>query len=91
MKWYQFLLILYPAIMNIAGFCGMGIDKNRAKKRKWRIKERTLFTIAALGGSIGSIVGMYAFRHKTKHVSFVIGMPAILFGQLLIIVIITYF
>jgi uncharacterized membrane protein YsdA (DUF1294 family) len=84
MKWYETLLILYPAILTIAGFCSMGIDKSRAKKNQWRIKEKTLFLIAFLGGSVGSILGMYSFRHKTKHNSFVYGMPAILLLQVIL-------
>lgn len=84
MKWYELILIVYPAIITIAGFCSMGIDKQRAKNRQWRIKEKTLFLIAILGGSIGSILGMYTFHHKTKHNSFVIGMPLILIIQVII-------
>ena len=60
-------------------------DKRKAQKNLWRIPERTLFTAALFGGSIGSIVGMYLFRHKTKHWYFVIGMPAILAAQIALI------
>lgn len=56
----------------------MGIDKYKAIKDEWRIPEKTLFIIAILGGALGSWVGMYSFRHKTKHWYFVIGMPLIL-------------
>lgn len=73
--------ILYLVIMNLAGIFSMWRDKRLAKKKEWRIKERTLFLIAALGGSIGSIAGMWCFRHKTKHWYFVVGMPAILLLQ----------
>lgn len=59
----------------------MGIDKRRARKRAFRIPEATLFLIALIGGSIGSIIGMYTFRHKTRHWYFVYGMPFILFVQ----------
>ncbi len=83
-------LISYVVIMNIVAFCAMGIDKWKAKKRKWRIPEATLFILAALGGSIGAIAGMYTFRHKTKHRSFVWGMPAILIVQIILIVILLY-
>ncbi|MBQ7776588.1 MAG: DUF1294 domain-containing protein [Lachnospiraceae bacterium] len=76
------VLIAYLVIMNIAGFASMGIDKAKAKKHTWRIPEATLFVIALLGGSIGSIVGMQIFRHKTKHWYFVAGMPVIFFAQL---------
>lgn len=61
-------------------------DKQRAKKKLWRIPESTLLTAAALGGSIGCILGMYAFRHKTKHLKFTLGLPAILLLQILLIV-----
>jgi uncharacterized membrane protein YsdA (DUF1294 family) len=67
--------------MNIAGLFAMGIDKSKAKKHAWRIPERTLFLISLLGGSIGTWLGMYLFRHKTKHWYFVVGMPAILILQ----------
>jgi len=60
-------------------------DKKRAIKRKYRLSEKTLFTIALLGGSIGSTWGMYAFRHKTKHWYFKIGMPFIILVQAVII------
>lgn len=68
-------LLLYLVIMNIAGFFMMGLDKRRAKRHEWRISEKTLFLCALLGGCLGSWAGMYAFRHKTKHWYFVIGMP----------------
>lgn len=82
------LLISYAIIMNIVGFALMGIDKHKAKKRAFRIPEATLFTVALIGGSIGSILGMYLFRHKTRHRSFVYGMPAILILQVILITLI---
>ena len=75
------LLLIYLILINLAAFCLMWADKRRAEKRIWRIRERSLFLSAALGGSIGAIAGMYLFRHKTKHPSFVIGMPLILLFQ----------
>jgi len=75
-------IIYYVLIINLIGFLAMGIDKFKAKNNFWRTKEKTLFTIAAIGGSIGSIIGMYVFRHKTKHNSFVFGMPIILAIQI---------
>jgi len=57
-------------------------DKRRAQKNYWRIPESTLFTTACFGGSIGCIAGMYCFRHKTKHLTFTIGMPLILIIQI---------
>ncbi|MBP9995815.1 MAG: DUF1294 domain-containing protein [Lachnospiraceae bacterium] len=80
------LIAGYLLIVNIIGFALMGIDKKRAIKRAFRIPEATLFLIAIIGGTIGSILGMYVFRHKTRHVSFVYGMPAILFIQIAAIV-----
>lgn len=80
------LLLAYFIIMNLIGFLLMGIDKYKAKKRAFRIPEATLFIVAVIGGSIGSIIGMYAFRHKTKHWRFVYGMPIILLLQLILFV-----
>ena len=69
---------IYLIAVYLVGFFMMGIDKLKAKKRGWRIPEATLFIIALIGGSVGSIIGMHLFRHKTKHWYFVWGMPAIL-------------
>lgn len=77
-------LIVYMIIINFVGFLIMGIDKRRAKVKAWRIQEKTLFFIAIIGGSIGSILGMQVFRHKTKHKKFTIGMPCILIIQIII-------
>ena len=73
--------LLYLLLINAAAFLLMLVDKLKAKKNRWRIPERTLFGSALLGGSIGAILGMYIFRHKTKHLSFTLGMPAILIAQ----------
>lgn len=75
---------IFPAylfLLNIIGFAAMGIDKKRAVRREWRIPEKTLFGIAILGGSLGSILGMEVFRHKTRHLTFRIGMPVIFLLQ----------
>ena len=82
------ILIGYLVIMNIAGFTIMGIDKWKARKHAWRIPEATLFIVAVAGGSIGSILGMYTFRHKTRHWYFVYGMPFILILQVALVVIV---
>lgn len=79
------LLLLYLVGINAAGLLLMGIDKRRAKRLAYRIPEATLFLVAAAGGSIGSLAGMYLFRHKTKHPAFVIGMPVIIALQLLLV------
>ena len=79
------ILFLYVIIVNIVGFAMMGIEKRKAKRGAFRIPEANLFLTALVGGSIGCIAGMYTFRHKTKHKSFVFGMPAILIVQLAVI------
>ncbi len=76
----QFFL-LYLLLINAASFWVMLVDKTRAKKKAWRIPESRLFTLAALGGSLGIWGGMYAFRHKTRHRSFLWGIPAIVAAQ----------
>ncbi len=80
-----FVLLLYFVVVNFMGFFAMFLDKEKAKKRAYRIPESTLFTLAIIGGSIGCLFGMYLFRHKTRHWYFVYGMPAILVLQLLLI------
>jgi uncharacterized membrane protein YsdA (DUF1294 family) len=85
------IAILYLTIMNIVGLFAMGIDKAKAKKRAWRIPERTLFLISLLGGSAGTWLGMYLFRHKTKHWYFVVGIPAILILQLGLVALFLHF
>lgn len=73
--------LYYLLFLNIFGFSIMGIDKQKAKRHQWRISEKTLFMASLLGGSIGTLVGMYFFHHKTKHWYFVVGMPLILIVQ----------
>lgn len=84
------IFAVYGIIINIAGFAAMGIDKSRARRNAWRIPEARLFLIALLGGSIGSVIGMHFFRHKTRHWYFVWGMPAILTVQVIIIFYLLY-
>ncbi|MCI8893141.1 MAG: DUF1294 domain-containing protein [Lachnospiraceae bacterium] len=74
----------YLILVNIISFLVMGLDKHRAKVHKWRVSEKTLFLLALLGGSAGSVLGMYTFHHKTRHRYFVWGMPAILFLQIVL-------
>ena len=76
------VFIFYAALINFLGFYAMYSDKMRAKKRAYRIPETTFFAIAIIGGCIGCIIGMYLFRHKTKHLTFVFGMPLILILQI---------
>ena len=61
----------------------MLIDKRKAQKNLWRIPERTIMSVAVCGGSVGVLLGMYAFRHKTKHLKFAIGVPVILSVQII--------
>lgn len=77
-------MIIYLLIINAAAFLLMLIDKQKAKKNRWRIPESTLMLSSVLGGSIGALAGMYTFRHKTKHLKFSLGIPAILLIQLLL-------
>lgn len=79
MKW----IYLYLLIVNAAGFVLMPIDKEKAKKKLWRIPEATLMGIAVIGGSFGALLGMQLFRHKTKHPLFYIGIPVILTLQVI--------
>ena len=73
---------LYLLIINAVGFLLMGQDKRRAKRGAWRISEKTLFLPPLLGGTVGAIVGMRMFHHKTKHWYFRYGLPALLVAQL---------
>jgi len=75
------IFFIYLLIINLIGFALMGLDKYKARRHLWRIPEKTLFLASILGGSVGTLAGMYAFRHKTKHWYFVVGMPAILVIQ----------
>lgn len=76
--------ILYLVIINAAGFALMLADKYKAKKKRWRIPEATLLTVAAIGGSAGCLIGMYTVRHKTKHPKFYLGIPLILALQIVL-------
>ena len=75
-------LFYYLIGINLLTFLIYGIDKWKAKKDKWRIPEATLLMLAALGGSVGALLGMSVFHHKTKHKKFVIGLPLILLAQI---------
>ena len=82
------LLSFYLLIINALGFLLMLVDKGKARKNRWRVRESTLLLIAALGGSVGSLLGMYLFRHKTLHLKFTLGIPLILAGQCFIAVLV---
>ena len=83
--------IAYLVIINALGYLLMLVDKKKAKKGAWRIPEATLLTIAAIGGSMGALLGMYHFRHKTKHPKFTVGIPLILIAQVATIGLIIHF
>ena len=79
-------LIIYLIIINIVAFLAMFIDKKKAEKDRWRIKESTLLILALAGGSIGAIAGMYVFHHKTQKPRFFLGIPIIIVLQILIVI-----
>ena len=76
------LILLYLLIINALGFLLMLADKRMAQKKLWRIPESTLLLSAAIGGSAGCLAGMYTFRHKTRHLKFTLGIPAIIVLQM---------
>ena len=80
------ILLLYLVTVNAAAFLLMLVDKVKAKRNAWRIPEATLMGAAAIGGSIGALAGMYCFRHKTRHLKFVLGLPAILIAQIALVI-----
>lgn len=84
-------LLIYLIIINALGFALMLTDKQKAKKHAWRIPEKVLLGTAAIGGSIGVLLGMELFRHKTKHKRFAIGVPVMIALQLAAGVVIWYF
>ena len=79
-------ILLYLLIINIIGFFMMWSDKRKAKKGKWRIPEQTLFIVTAIGGGIGTMAGMYTFRHKTKKLKFTIGLPALVILEIILVI-----
>lgn len=71
-------LSVYLILINVITFLTFGIDKKRARQRQWRIKESSLLTLAALGGSVGALLGMRVWHHKTKHLKFTVTVPLLL-------------
>lgn len=84
------LLMIYLVIINLIAFLTFGADKRRARRDKRRVRESTLFLLAAIGGSIGALLGMYVFRHKTRHWYFCVGIPAILILQIALPILISH-
>ena len=80
------MIIIYLTVMNVLSFVMYGIDKRKAVKGSRRISEDALLTAAALGGSLGSLLAMELFRHKTKHIKFTIGVRAFLVIHVLLLV-----
>jgi Predicted membrane protein len=80
-----YYLMIYLCIINLYGFFLMFYDKSKAKHHKWRISENMLFLVALCFGSLGILLGMYTFRHKTKHLKFIVFIPIILILQLILI------
>lgn len=79
---FEYLFGVYLFVVNLITFILFAVDKYKSKKSKWRISERTLIGVALIGGSVGALMSMKAFRHKTKHKKFTIGVPLILVAQI---------
>lgn len=77
----QNIIVIYMTIINIVSFFAFGIDKSKAKRGSFRISEKTLLSLCVVGGSIGGIIGMQIFHHKTKHIIFKLGVPTIIVLQ----------
>lgn len=84
MDFILYFLLFYLVVINLISIIVTISDKNRSKKNKWRVKEKTLFTLAILGGSVSMYITMRIIRHKTKHLSFMLGIPAIIVLQLIL-------
>ena len=82
---FQHLVILFFLTVNVLAFFAMGVDKSRARRRAWRLSERTFFMLALLGGTPGSLLGMRVFHHKTRHAAFAVGFPILLLLQLTLV------
>lgn len=86
-----FALLIYLLIISLTGFILPAVDKYKAQHNKWRIPEKTLFIVSALGGSVAMYISMQLFRHKTKHKRFMIGIPLIIVAQIGIVILVWYF
>ncbi len=85
------LLLVYLSLVNVTAFFLMLADKKKAVKGKWRIPEKTLLGFCAIGGSLGGLLGMRMFRHKTKHLRFSIGIPMMLAAHILLLVLLAVY
>ena len=77
-------IVYYLIFVNLMSFLAFLVDKNMARKKKWRIPEKSLMTLAIFGGSLGSLIGMHVMRHKTQKKKFTFGIPVILVLQILV-------
>lgn len=93
MSWHYIVygILIYLATINAFTFFAYGIDKWKARKNRWRIRESTLLWLSVFGGSIGAWLGMKAWHHKTQHNKFKYGIPAILIAQIAAVVAILYY
>ncbi|MFZ3590742.1 DUF1294 domain-containing protein [Bacillus sp. DJP31] len=80
--------LFYILITNVVAFFAMYLDKQKAIKNQWRTPEKTLWTLAIIGGSMGMWLGMKSFRHKTKHTSFCVGTPVLIAAQFILVMVI---
>ena len=80
------ILVIYLLLINAIGFILMLVDKIKAIKKLWRIPERVLLGVCAIGGSLGGLVGMKLFRHKTLHLRFSIGIPVMLAVHIVLLI-----
>lgn len=85
------ILIIYITVINLVSFTCFGIDKSRARRSRWRMSEGSLISLALFGGSLGALLGMHVFRHKTQKPKFSIGIPLILVLQILTLSAILFF
>lgn len=91
MTTYQIIITCVFAVMSVLGFVIMGIDKAKAKNGQWRVREAALFAIAILGGAVGGTLGMYVFRHKTKHWYFAVFFPILALADIALYAVGMYF
>lgn len=86
----KLILTFWLFFLNLLAFTAMGVDKWKAKHHRYRIPERTLFLFVALGGSLGGMIGMAVFRHKTRRRKFQIGFPVLFLFQVLLLIWLEY-
>ena len=90
MRYVILIILIYLILINIITCIVFGVDKRKAKKEKWRVPEATLLLLSVIGGSIGALIGMRLFHHKTRKAKFRIGVPVILILQIILVVFIVY-